>query len=797
MSDQPPVNQTAFQNMTVGGDVTANVDQSVNKTVIHQAPRQNQPIPSNVRQGSKNYVAREDDPLLEIHTKLQVGQGVIVCAVEGMGGVGKTELALQYAERFKHEYVGRYWLSLREMGLAQAVVILAIAYIDLPEPMQLKSLEEQAEWYWKNWLPESGKLLVILDDVPNAESLPDLAMPLDPRVQILVTTRERDLNLGFESLSVKVLSEEKALELLGKIVGVAKVEQELETVKEICKTLGYLPLGLELVGEYLVKNRHLNFAKLQERLSLADESLSRDRSNKFYGYRGVVAAMQLSWDDLSLGSQRVAMWLGLFAPVEILWELVADLGKNVELTEAELDGARGELDRLHLIAPTDEGCDFYTIHALVREFMRVKLSEATENQQFRQGFVMGLLRMAKQMPQSPTLEKIAEMTPVIPHLDLLSREMLDDIPPTSGEDSTLLWIFEGIANFYEGKGFYEQATIMYLQCLQESETRFNTENLVVASSLHNLGSIYLKQGKYGDSETYYTRALRIRQNVLQYNHADIALSLNDLAILKKHQGDYSASIDLYSQSLKMRILIYGELSYEVAESLNNFGLLYNEQGRYKEAELFLQKSLDIRMKLSEKEDQEIALNLNSLASSYHSQNKYEDAINIYIKALDMTKKIFGSKHRDVATILSNLGESFACQKKYHDAEAFLLEALEIRQEILGLDHPELAHTLHNLGALNVDLGKFSEAEELYKRALLIRRKVFGENHMYIANSYNSLGKCYYFQQNYQDAENLYIKALNILKKNFDPQHPHINIVRENLEKVREKLGYTQLKSSNI
>jgi len=74
--------------------------------------------------------------------------------------------------------------------------------------------------------------------------IPDVAMPLDPRVRVLVTTRERELNVGFESVPLDVLSEEKALELLRKIVGVAKVDKELVTVKEICNTLGYLPLGL-------------------------------------------------------------------------------------------------------------------------------------------------------------------------------------------------------------------------------------------------------------------------------------------------------------------------------------------------------------------------------------------------------------------------------------------------------------------------------------------------------------------------------------------------------------------------
>jgi NB-ARC domain len=410
------VNQTGFKDVSVGGNLTANLDQSVNKTIIHQAPKSNQPIPSNVRQGSKNFVGREDE-LADIHAKLQEGQDVIVCAVEGMGGVGKTELALQYATRYQQEYVARYWLSLREMGLAQAVVTMASPYLDLPEAMQAASLDEQAAWCWQNWLPETGKLLVILDDVPKAESIPDLAMPINPRVRVLVTTRERELNVGFESVPLKVLSEEKAKELLKKIVGAAKVDKELVTVKEICETLGYLPLGIELIGEYLSKNRFLTFAKLQERLNsklqerlnFADESIARERKHRFYAHRGVEAAIQLSWDDISTGSQRVAMLLGLFAPVEILWELVAAIGAKAEITEDELNEARGQLDSLQ---PIDDECKFYKIHTLVREFFRYKLviSDSITKQNIYY-LVLGIIKYDVVLAKSLVVSELEKFNP--------------------------------------------------------------------------------------------------------------------------------------------------------------------------------------------------------------------------------------------------------------------------------------------------------------------------------------------------------------------------------------------------
>ncbi len=449
MSDGQQINQTGFENVEVGRDLNATVHQ----TVIQQSDA-SKPIPSDMPQGSKHFVERDgenDVTLQKIYEKLKENQGVIVCAVEGMGGVGKTELALQYAAKYQNKYIAQYFLSLRESTLGREVIRLASPYIPLPEPLKSESVEKQAAWYWKNWLPDQGEMLVILDDVTDSGNIPERLMPRDPRVKVLITTRRQKLRLGFESLKLEMLSEAKAVAMLKSILGGPRVEAEIKMVKAICKTLGYLPLGLELVGEYLWQNEHLSFADLQEQLSLADESLARERPGKRYGQKGVAAAMQLSWENLSTAAQQVAMWLGLFAPVEICWDLVVELGAVVELSSAEFKPVRNELNRLHLIKPTNPKGDFYTLHSLVHDFLRDKLAAAEQNQLYRQGFVTGLLDKAKSMPQTPDLTKIAEMTPIIPHLEWLSQEMLGDIE-NPGEDSNLVWTFAGVAWFYHGQG---------------------------------------------------------------------------------------------------------------------------------------------------------------------------------------------------------------------------------------------------------------------------------------------------------------------------------------------------------
>jgi tetratricopeptide (TPR) repeat protein len=704
-------NARGFQTLVTGGianigvhlnDVNRETLQDVLQEALGELLKSLQKrIPSNVRQGSKNFVGREEE-LAEIHAKLQAGQGVIVCAVEGMGGVGKTELALQYATRYQQEYVARYWLSLREMGLAQAVVTMASPYLDLPESMQAASLDEQAAWFWQNWLPETGKLLVILDDVPNAESIPDVAMPIDPRMRVLVTTRERELNVGFESVPLNVLSEEKALELLRKIVGAAKVDKELVTVKEICKNLGYLPLGIELIGEYLSKNRFLTFAKLQAKLNLADESIARERKGKFYGYRGVEAAIQLSWDDISSGSQRVAMLLGLFAPVEILWELVAEIGASAEITEDELNEARGQLDSLHLIQPIDEDCNFYKIHTLVRDFFRAKLLKSEENHQFRQAFVTSLLAIAKQIPQSPTRDQIAEVAHAIPHLDMLSREMIDDI---RNPEVDLSWVFQGIATFYYGQGLYALVEDPLQRGLIAVKEKLGDHHPDVATSLNNLALLYDSQGRYEVSEPLYQQALALMQKLLGNRHPNVASGLNNLAELYRSQGRYEAAEPLYLQAIALKQELLGDRHPSLASSLNNLAFLYKSQGRYEAAEPLYQQALTLWQDLLGDHHPDVATSLNNLAALYSSQGRYEAAEPLYQQALALSQELLGDHHPDVASSLNNLAVFRYNQNRYDEAESLFLQALEILESVLGSNHPNTQSVKESLAYLRANQGK--------------------------------------------------------------------------------------------
>lgn len=632
-------------------------------------------IPSYLPSQSSTFVEYgsidQESYLSQVEQALESHQEVMLW---GMGGVGKTELALQYAQKHKANYVAQYWLSIREKGLAAAVVELAAPYIDLPEALQGKSLDDQAVWYWQNWLPDQGNLLVILDDVPTSESLLDRAMPKQERVKVIVTTQNRELDVRFESVDIKEMPLVSAIELLENIVGTEKVARELYTLEAICDAVERLPLAVELMGEYLKKNRHLTFSEVQQKLDLAGKVLSQDRSYRDYGHRGVAAALQLSWGDISESSRNLAMFLSLFDRASIHWALVKSIAKSTDLEEGDLDEARGELDRFHFLRPINEDCTNFTVHALIQAFCEDKLTEQPAlNITYRRVFLDYLLAISKQIPQTPTLVQIQAVAPAIPHLERLSQEeFLVDI---AKED--LIWAFLGIAWFYQGQGFYALA------------------------------------------EPLLKRALFIRKQQLGTDHPDTARSLNHLSLLYYDQGRYSEAEPLLKQSMSIIEQQLGADHPDTATSLNSLGEIYRAQGRYGEAESQFIRALSIREQQLGANHPDTASSLHNLAVLYYDQGSYSEAEPLYIRALSIHKRQLGDDHPDTAASLSNLAGLYESQGRYSEAEPLYKSALAIREQKLGADHPKTAITLNNLAYLYKQQGRYSEAEPFYAHAVEI------------------------------------------------------------------------------
>ncbi|MGI2902740.1 tetratricopeptide repeat protein [Tolypothrix sp. VBCCA 56010] len=766
-----------------------------------------------IPRGSVHFVGRERE-LAMLHQELQRGDYV---AIAGMGGVGKTELATQYARRYEQDYGGIAWFNDRESNLAAEVLEFFINFgFEIPQELGGRelSLKEQVAWCWSKY-PDSAlpTILIVFDDVTDLANLREV-VPSDNRFRVLVTTRLRHLDRNFiQEIPLDVLSPEKepgkALELLTRLLGNTdkRIENEPKAATAICECLEYLPLGIELVGGYLVRDLQLSldtmFKRLQER-KLAEAAL-QNRETLNSTKLGVKAAFALTWEELDPLGQQLGKLLSLFSPQSILWELVVWVATDFESegnnlltwSKDELNEAKKHLYQRNLLQQIDEiGC--YKIHALVRWFLQGQLGESGEMQRVLETtFATAMIAKAKSLPQSPTSEDIEGIKDVVPHIEDLGKRLIAEvkearegqaISPVSVPNDKVIWVFLGVGRFYEGQGLYKLAEPWCEECVSVCQALFVGDHPHVAQSLNNLALLYYSQGRYSEAEPLFIEALEMTKCLFVGDHPHVAGSLNNLAFLYKRQGRYSEAEPLLIEALAMTKRLFVSDHPNVAQSLNNLATLYDSLGRYSDAEPKYIDALAMTKRLFVGDHPHVAGSLNNLATLYKSLGRYSEAEPKYIEALAMRKRLFVGDHPNVATSLNNLAALYHNQGRYNEAEPKYIEALAMKKRLFVGDHPDVATSLNNLAALYYSQGWYSDAEPLFIEALAMTKRLFVGDHPDVAISLNNLAGLYKSLGRYSDAEPLIIEALVMYKRLFVGDHPDVALSLNNLATLYKSLG---------
>ena len=432
--------------------------------------------------GVIKFVGR-DEELENLHQLLQKNQQVAIAAIAGMGGIGKTELAVQYAIAHQETYQGGIcWLRASEdVGLQ--IVQLAQTYFDINPPDSL-DLQAQVQYCCQRW--GEGEVLLVLDNLTNYEEI-KLLLPCLSRFKVLITTRSH-LGRSIKKLSLNVLEAEAALELLQSFIGVERVNVEESQANDLCEWLGYLPLGLELVGRYLAQKQDLSLADMLNRLEkkrLNHRALTNTDGDMTAPHNSALAAFELSWEELTYEDKKLACLLSLFAFAPISWDLVKQCLPEEDPEDLE-DIRDCVLLKLSLLQDKGEGT--YQLHPLLREFFQIKLEELEPpNTTYQSGaeylicaFTKEMLTVSKQIPDTDTLtlEDVKKFAPAIPHLAEMKNQKL--IQYVSDDD--LVPVFLGSARFYEGRGLYDQAEPWYEQCLNVTKKYLAEEHPSVATS---------------------------------------------------------------------------------------------------------------------------------------------------------------------------------------------------------------------------------------------------------------------------------------------------------------------------
>ncbi|MEA5451820.1 tetratricopeptide repeat protein [Leptolyngbya sp. CCNP1308] len=746
------------------------------------APVFNLPFPRNP------FFTGREDQLQAIHTAL-TSRGR--AALSGLGGIGKTQTALEYAYRHQAEYEHVFWVR------AEQETELITGYVALAKALQLPGHQQEDQQaivaLMKQWLATHDRWLLVLD---NADDLRQMRTYLPAtNGHILLTTRAQALgDLAHKVEVTRMDADEGALLLLRRAKAIVD-DADLATASDHDQALAHalntemdgLPLALDQAGAY-IEELVLSLEEYLDLFRTEKAELLKERGQLNSDHPSVTVTFTLAFEKVAAASATAAELVRACAflapdaiPEEIFREGIAAFEAPLStLAESKLalSKAIGEATRFSLISRNPQAKTL-TIHRLVQEVLRSAMDEYSQRQWAEQ-----VVEAVTTVFPKAQFENWVQCDRLIVHAQATTN--LISVYGLASETAALLLNRTGY--YYASQGRYGDAEPLYLETLAMRKQIWGETHPDVAISLNNLAALYSSQGRYREVEPLYLEALAMSKQLLSEAHPAVATSLNNLAVLYASQGRYGDAEPLYLKALAMRKQIWGETHPEVATSLNNLAMLYASQGRYGDAEPLYLEALAMRKQLLSEAHPDVAQNLNNLAMLYKSQGRYGEAEPLYLEALAMYKQLLGEAHPEVATSLNNLAVLYDSQGGYGEAEPLYLEALAMRKQIWGETHPEVATSLNNLAVLYKSQGRYGEAEPLYLEALAMYKQLLGEVHPNVANSLNNLAVLYASQGRYGEAEPLYLETLAMRKQLLSEAHPEVAQSLNNLATLYSSQG---------
>lgn len=660
-------------------------------------------------------VIGRDDSLAKVRKQLVEGTRTAIghtASFKGLGGLGKTQLAVEYAYQYRDSYPnGIVWLTADQDIDAQLTELAVSAGWIAPLTEHKDKLDVA-----KQRLKSYGDCLIIFDNLEDQEAIrPYLPAP-GGTAHILVTSRFDQP--GFTPIPLDPLDPKFSLELLyQESCRQATDPVEESAARDIVTILGGLPLAIELAGAYLCHRKIFTFTDYLGKLQDDPlKALSKKYLSSFTGHDpDLFLTLKINeelFDEEPLLTPilNLLTWSGTaFMGLELMAHLLGQ-------PEAGLRSALALGVELRIVQKTPD-LNRYAIHRLVREVRKIEspLTEKytwVENIAAKSGDWFQHLR--DDFKSLPKFE--AEIDHLIAWCDNC-REFLH-------LNARLTWL-QAYPPYHRGN--YKKAhdiVKLAMSMVDKDNAELNELN---ANIYNDFGSTLRLIGDFRNALSYMKQALSIREKLFGSNHPETATAYCNVGVIYGELGDHKKALEFKQKSLEIRCDLLGDNNSDTATSFNNVGVTYSDLGDYKKALQFQQKALSIRSELFGDDHPDIANSYHNIGFTYGKLREHKKALECQQKSLNIFRIALGDNHPNIATSLNNVGITYNELNDFKKALECTQRALEIRRALLGEDHPDSIKSLHSLAATYYKLGKPQIAMDVLQKALRLARRVIPES----------------------------------------------------------------------
>ena len=686
-------------------------------------------------------------------------------AVNGLGGIGKTQIALEYAYRFAHVYTAILWIT-AETPESILTSLSAIAAL-LPGGEKHESDQQKVAALVSRWLSANREWLLIVDNVEDLEVVEHF-LPPTRHGSLLFTTRMQALGALAHPLELPPMTVEEGTRfMLRRVKRLAPAISpnhhapiDEVSAREIVVAMGGLPLALDQAGAYIEETGCGLADYLQRYEQQRAQFLNRRGIRGGDHPQSVMATFQLIWRRLEREHPAAANLLRVCAFL------------HAEAIPEELFTA-GASHLGPVLAPV--ATDPYLLDdaiAALRAFSLV--------QRYAETRTLSIHRVVQAVIQDS--------------MDATTARYW-------GEHAiqTVNAVFPTVTTPFPEPGFWLQCE-RYLPHAIVCQQHMEKLNITIPEAMHLLlqtGAYLLEQARITEAEAALVRARNLGEQQFGSDHPQILDILQQLAKVYWRQEKF-----LQAEKLFLYLLPFWEQQgapdhLKTTDTLDSLAALAWNQGRYAQAEELWQRALTICERHLEPTHPQTAGLLHNLAVLYRSQGKFEQAEPLFICALAQREQHFGPTHPDVAVSLSGLAALYEKQGRDEEAESLFERALAIRQQHYGWTHPTTARSLGGVATMYAKRGKQAQAEALWRQALLNHEQHLGPDHQDIAFCLDHLAELCREQGKYAEAVSLFQRALTIQERLLGPVHPDVARSVKGLAKVYEKWGISEQAESML
>ncbi|MFC1456970.1 tetratricopeptide repeat protein [Microvirga arabica] len=608
----------------------------------------------NVPPRDLNFTGREV-VLSQLHRRLMdFGRPAAItqAAIHGLGGIGKTSLATEYAHRHASEYAGVWWAPAENRTVLLASLAALAGRLD-PSLAKEADQEKAARAGLAHLVRSAAPYLLIYDNVEAPDALHGLVPSAGARV--LVTTRWADWGGQANELELDVLGPEAAVAFLQKRAG----RGDKPGAMRLAQALGYLPLALDHAGAYC-RLSGLSFDAYRKRI---DTRITQAPQSAAYP-ASVAATFGLAIEKAVAEQPMAENLLGFcadLAPERIPLDLIASqIADEDERAEALMT-----LAAVSLIDHTElhSGGSAVTLHNLVQVAVRARLTDRGEAQEIK-GRVIRCLAEAFPSRAYRDTSVWPCCAVLLPHV-LALHSQLDRGLGSPG----LARLLYAAGNYLHGRGAYAEAELLFKEVITIDEQALGRHHHELAPDLSKLAHIYSLTGRYDEAELLFKEALTVTENTFGRDHPNVATTLGNLANIYSLTGRYAEAEPLFKEALTIAEKTLGRDRPEVATVLGKLAKFYSLTGRYAEAEPLFKESLAIDEQTLGRDRPEVASDLSDLANFYSLTGRYAEAEPLFREALAITEKTLGRDHPKVTTCLNNLATLLKAVNRHPEAEA--------------------------------------------------------------------------------------------------------------------------------